>query len=273
MKLKQPCATLAALLLVVAGTEAVANCGPAAARLTSVGGYAVSVPPAAADGDWCVLDGASFRSQMPGWPDLAADRLRLRETPTEIDLDLQGLRASPQASDRDLDDRIRSLFRLQSADLRLRAVHDPESRTLSIAGLRLDLASGARLELDARVKGADLSPAAAALGTVTEARLVWRNDGRVLRPLMDLAGEGLAGSGGPAAVDAARSVLAGLVEALPAANLDDPSRKALAAAVRAMPQGQGKLTLTLLAPEGIGAGRLAVAGLSDDPVSQPGLAP
>jgi hypothetical protein len=91
-------------------------------------------------------------------------------------------------------------------------------------------------------------------------------------------------------VDASRSVLAALVEALPAATLDDASRKALAAAVRAMPQGQGKLTLTLSAPAGIGAGRLAMAALADDPVSpgtlralfdgatvtavwQPGLAP
>jgi hypothetical protein len=122
------------------------------------------------------------------------------------------------------------------------------------------------------------------------ADLVWRMDGKVLRPLMDLAGEGLAGAPGTAAVDAAQAGLAALVDALPTAAVDDASRKALAAAVRALPQGRGKLTLGFASTGGIGAARLAVLSLSGDLLSpealgtilegatisadwQPGLAP
>lgn len=254
---------LASMMILLAVPQARAECGPAAAALSAVEGYAVSVPPAGDDGGWCVLDGADFRSQRPGWPDLTVERLRLRQSATELDLDLQGLRASPRASDGEVDERVRSMVRLQSADLRLRAVHDPAENLLSISGLRFALSGGTTLELDAEIRGAGLSLASLALGEVTRATLVWRADGRLLRPVMDLAGEGLAGTGGTAAIEASRSVLAELVLALPAGTLDDASRQALEAAVRAMPQGRGKLTLTVVSPDGIGAGRLAPALLSD----------
>lgn len=283
-------AVCCALLAGAALAEEAPGCGQVLEALSTLQGYQATIPPAGPDQGWCVLDGASFRSQMPGWPDLAADRLRLQQSATEMELDLKGLRAAPRPTDREVDDRVRSLMRLQSADLRLRAVHDPEAGVLSISGLRLDLSGGTTLELDAEIRGADLSLASLALGAVTQASLVWRNDGRLMRPVMDLAGEGLAGSSGTAAVDAARVALAGLVDALPLAAVDDASRKALEEMVRSLPQGRGKLTLAFVSKDGIGATRLAVAALSDDPMSakalgalfdgatitaawQPGLAP
>ncbi|MCX7288025.1 MAG: hypothetical protein NTW20_10835, partial [Rhodobacterales bacterium] len=88
-----------------AGAEVGPDCGQAATALTSHDGYDVTIPPAGPDEGWCVLDGASFRSRMPGWPDLAVRRLRLRQTATEIELDLAGLRAAPGPAHREVDDR------------------------------------------------------------------------------------------------------------------------------------------------------------------------
>lgn len=255
-----------------AGAEEAPDCDAITKALTSVEGYRVTIPPAAPDQGWCLADGATFRSERPGWPDLSVDRLRLRLTATEVELDLKGLRASPRPSDRDIDDRLRSLIRLQSADLRLQALHDPEAETLSLAGLRLDLSGGTTLELDAEIRGADLSLSSLAAGAVTRATLVWRNDGRLLRPVMDLAGEDLAGAPGDKAVDASRGALATLVGALPASVVDDASRGALEAMVRSLPQGRGKLTLGLASADGIGAARLAVGSLSGDPLSPDALA-
>jgi hypothetical protein len=89
---------------------------------------------------------------------------------------------------------------------------------------------------------------------------------------MDMAGEGLAGAPGDAAVDAARGALAGLVDALPDGVMDDASRKALEAVIGSLPQGRGKLTLTFVSEEGIGAARLAVAALSGEPLSPKAMA-
>jgi hypothetical protein len=291
MKIRATAIVLSSSLMVLPiFAEGTPDCARLAEALTVIEGYAVTVPPAGPEQGWCVLDGARFRSQAEGRPDLAVDRLRLRLSATEVDLDLQGLRAAPRPSDRTVDDRLRSLMRLQSADLRLRAVHDPVAGVLNLSGLRLDLSSGARLELDAEIRGANLVPASLALGAVTGMKLVWRNDGKVLGPVMDLAGEDLSGAAGSSAVDATRAAFAEVVRALPVSALDDASRKALAAAVGALPQGRGKLTLTFVSEDGIGAARLAVVALSDDALSpkalealldgatitaawQPGLAP
>ena len=264
--------TLAFLLVAcAAGAEVNPDCGPAATALTALDGYAVTIPPAGPDQGWCVLDGARFRSKVEGLPDLTVDLMRLRQSATEVELDLQGLRGAPRASDRAIDDRLRSLMRLQSADLRLRAVHDPVAGVLSLSGLRLDLSSGARLELDAEIKGATLDPASLVLGAVTRATLMFRNDGKVPGPVMDLAGERLSGTAGAAAVDASRVALARVVQALPVAVIDDASRKALGLAVAALPQGRGRLTLTFVSKAGIGAARLAVVSLSGDLLSPEAL--
>ncbi|MCX7288024.1 MAG: hypothetical protein NTW20_10830, partial [Rhodobacterales bacterium] len=160
----------------------------------------------------------------------------------------------------------------QTADLRLRATLDPETGVLMLSGFRLDLSGGTRLELDAEVWGATLAPASWVMGAVTQANLVWRNDGKVPRPVMDLAGEDMAGATGNAAVDAAREALARGLDALPDAALDDGSRKALKAVIAALPQGRGKLTLTFQSKDGIGAARIAILSLSGDPLSPQGLA-
>jgi hypothetical protein len=232
----------------------------------------VKVPAAAPDGDWCVLDGTSLRSVQPGRPDITVDRLRLRQTATGAGLDLQGLRAAPRPSDREMDDRLRSMLRLQSADLNLRAVHDPANRSVTLSALRLELSGGTALDLSAVIQDADLSAAGLAAGRLTRASLVWRSDGRFLRPIMDMAGEGLAGMPGGPAVDAARGALAQIVDLLPPSALDDASRKALAAAIRALPQGRGKLALTLVSEDGIGAARLGMAALASDPLSPRAMA-
>jgi hypothetical protein len=271
-------ATLTAMCLAVmltaveAAAEAAPDCDALTEMLSTLDGYDVTVPPAAAQDGWCVLDRATFRSGVPGWPDLTTERLRLRQSGTEFELDLKGLRAAPGPSDSEIDDRLRSLMRLQSADLRLKAVQDPVAGVLSLSGVRLDLSGGSAVELEADIRGADLSPATLALGAVTWVRLDWRNDGKLLRPVLDLAGERMAGQPGGAAVDAARAALADLVEALPGSVVDDASREALRAAVRALPQGRGKLTLTFQSESGVGAARLAVASLSADLASPEALA-
>jgi hypothetical protein len=265
--------TIAAVSLTFAAhAQTTGDCAGITAALEAIDGYEVTIPAAGPDQGWCMLDGARFRSETPGWPDLAAERLRLRQSATEVELDLGGLTAAARPFDRAVDDRLRSLMRLQSADLRLRAVHDPEAGVLTLSGLRLEFSGGSVVELDGDLKGATLSPSSLLLGAVTRANLVWRSDGNLARPLMDMAGEALTGAPGPGAVEATRGALAALVDALPEAAVDDISRKALAAAVAALPQGRGKLTLTLVSDAGIGSARLAVVSLSGDLSSPEALA-
>jgi hypothetical protein len=261
-----------ALTITPAFAQGTPDCAPFTAALATIDGYEVNIPPAAPDGDWCVLDGTALRSAQPGWPDVTVDRLRLRQTATEVGLDLQGLRAAPRPSDRQMDDRLRSMLRLQSADLNLRSVHDPDNRRVTLSAFRLELSGGTSLDLSADIEDADLSAAGLAGGRLTRASLVWRSDGRLLRPIMDMAGEGLAGTPGGPAVDAARAALEEIVDLLPPASLDDASRKALAAAIRALPQGRGKLVLTLASEDGIGAARLGMAALQGDPLSPKAMA-
>lgn len=268
--------TAMGLAMILTAADAAAEDAPDCSAMTevvsSLEGYEVLVPPAAPEDGWCVLDRATFRSDMPGWPDLAADRLRLRHTGSAFEMDLQGLRAAPRASDTRIDDRLRALMRLQSADLGLKAVHDPETGVLTLSGVRLALSGGTEVQLEAEIRGAGLAPATLTLGAVTWGRLVWRNDGKFLRPVMDLAGETLAAQSGDPAVDAAREALADLVAALPGSMVDDASRKALQAVVAALPQGRGKLSLTFQSDSGVGPARLAVAALSGDGASPGGLA-
>lgn len=272
--MRSPAALALAMALTItpAFAQGTPDCAPITAALATLEAYEVKVPPAAPDGDWCVLDGTSLRSVQPGWPDVTVDRLRLRQTATEVGLDLQGLRAAPRPSDRDMDDRLRSMLRLQSADLNLRAQHDTATNRVTVSEFRLVLSGGTALDLSADIQDADLSAAGLAAGRLTRASVVWRSDGRFLRPVMDMAGEGLAGTTGGPAVDAARAALEQIVDLLPPATLDDASRKALTAAIRSLPQGRGKLALTLVSEDGIGAARLGMAALQGDPLSPKAMA-
>jgi hypothetical protein len=138
--------------------------------------------------------------------------------------------------------------------------------------LVLRLSGGTELTLEADMKGAGLAPASLAAGAVTRLDLRWRSDGRLAAPVMELAGESLVGVGGTAAVDAARAALAAAVAALLAKALSDDSRAALAALVADLPQGRGKLQLTLSSEGGISAARIALAAFSGDPFGPKALA-
>ena len=253
-----------------------ADCATLTDALRTVPGYVLTVPPAGPEGGWCVLDGALLRSEAEGNPDLSAERLRLRAAaadgvPVMLEVDMVGLRIRPKAGDRALDDRVRGLLRLQSADLRLLAVADPATGSLRIETLVLRLSGGTEVQLSAEVAGAGL--ATLATGRLVALDLSWRSDGRLLRPLMALAGEGLAPDLTESqAVDAAREALRRGLAALPEAMFQDESRSALERVVTAMPQGRGRLALSLRSAEGIGASRLLMAALVGDPLGPEALA-
>lgn len=260
------------LLGSAAGAEVTPDCAALAAGLGRIDGYQATIPPAGPDQGWCVLDGASLRSTVPGLPNLSVDRLRVKPAATGIEVDLTGLRVAPRLEDREVDARLRSLMRLQTLDLSLRAGHDPAAGMLTVSELLVQLSGGSALRLEGDVRGAGLTPGSLAGGAVTRARLEWRNDGRVLRPVMELAGEAMTGATDGAAVDAARAALSDLVATLPDAVLDEDSRQALDAAVAALPQGRGTLVLAFASEDGIGAARVAVAALTGDPWSSEALA-
>lgn len=248
------------------------DCAALTLWLGAVRGYELTAPPAAPQDGWCVLDGATLRSQTPGLPNLYADRLRLASTPGRIMLEIAGLRVAPRLGDTAVNDRLRSMFRLQTADIGLTAVEEPDTGVLRLEGVTLRLSGGSELAFEAEIRGARLAPAAIAAGSLTRLAIDWRNDGRLLRPIMELAGEGMRGAQGGQAVDAAREALAGVVGALPDAALEEGSRRELRQAVAALPQGRGRLSLLLEAPDGIGAARLGIAAMSRDPLGPEALA-
>ena len=276
-------ATLLSLVLAVpalarpALAEAVpADCAALTQGLRTVPGYTLTAPPAGPEGGWCVLDGAVLRSDALENPDVSAERLRLRGTvadgvPVMLEVDMAGLRIRPKAGDRTLDDRVRGLLRLQSADLRLLAVADPATGSMRIETLEVQLSGGTEVQLSAEVAGAGL--ATLATGRLVALDLSLRSDGRLLRPLMALAGESSAPDLTESqAVDAARDALRRGLVALPEAMFRDESRSALERAVTALPQGRGRLTLSLRSDDGIGAARLMMAGLTGDPLAPEALA-
>lgn len=270
------------LIVLALGGPAQAETVPAGCdaltRAVQVAGYALTVPPAGPEAGWCVLDGAALRSEAPGRPDLTADRLRLRGTADDaglvsIEVDLAGLRVLPQAGDRALDDRLRSLFRLQTAELRFAVAVDPGTDRLDLRDGVLRLSGGTEVIFSAVGKASGLSAVALLGGSLTGLDVVWRNDGRLLRPVMEMLGEQLSGGAtGGVAVEAARLALRQLVDNLPDAALTEDTRPELEQLVAALPQGRGRLALSLMVEDGIGASRLLMAGLSDDPLGPKGLA-
>jgi hypothetical protein len=258
------------------GAQDKAKDGPDCAALTewlgAMRGYDLTVPAAAPKDGWCILDGATLRSTTPGLPNLHAHGLRLGAAPGGIVLELTGLRVSPKVGDAQIDDRLRSLFRLQTADLSLTAIEDVEAGVLRLEAVTVRLSGGTEIGLEAEIAGAGLAPASLAGGKVTRLALDWRNDGRLLRQVMEMAGHSMGGGEGGVAVDVARRSLAGLIAALPASALAEGTRGALDQTVAALPQGRGRLSLRLEVPDGIGAARLAVAALSRDPFGPEAMA-
>ena len=266
------CFALVAAMPAGAGPD---GCDALKAAIGGIEGFDLSVPPAGMSDGGCVLDGALLRGNRPGLPNLSADRMRLRGegTPlTRLEVDAAGLRLAPRPGDDALDAEWWSLFRLQRADLQLSVTQDAAAGTVVLDGLSLRLSGGSELELSADLLAADLTMAALALGRVTRLQLDWRNDGRLLRPILERTGRALSGATGEQAVEAARTALAGLVAALPDAALSSGSEAALERLVAALPQGRGSLRLVLSFPDGIGAAQLGLAALSDDPLGQDALA-
>jgi hypothetical protein len=271
-----------AVIVALAGLPAGADPTPADCAMLSgmlqISGYSLTAPPSGAEAGWCVMDGAAWRSDRPGWPDLTAERMRVRGSVdatalVSLEVDVAGGRVLPQAGDRALDDRLRGLVRLQTVEMRFAAVVDAETDRLDISGGVLRLSGGSEVTFGATVAGGGLTAMDLASGSLTALDLEWRNDGRLLRPVMEMAGERLAGAPtGSAAVDAARLALRQVVDALPETALADDTRPELEQLVTALPQGRGRLTLSLSAPEGIGASRLLLAGLTDNPLGPKALA-
>jgi hypothetical protein len=256
--------------------DPVADCATLAATLGLLPGYELTAPAAGPRGGWCVMDGATLRSTRPGWPNLSAEQLRLRRGGPEelpwIELTLTGLRITPRVGDTSFDDRLRALFRLQRIDFWLVALHDQSAEKLIVKVPKMRLSGGTVLSFEADIAGGSLEPSSVFAGAVTRLVLDWRNDGRLLRPVMELVGEnitsgrGVAGVAGGAAVDATREALADLVASLPDAALADGARYQLRQAVAALPQGRGRLVVQIEAPDGIGAARLALVALSRNPL-------
>lgn len=261
----------------LAATEA-ADCAVLATLLENFAGYELTAAPAGDAGDWCVLDGAMLTSAAADKPDLRVDQLRLRGAvldgvPMAVELDLTGLRLVTGLGGKAIDPTLQAMFRLQSADLQLSAAINPATETLEIRGLALQLSGGTEVALGADIKGAGLSPLGLAAGSLTALNLDWRNDGRLLGPVMESAGARLAPDlAGPAAVDAARSAVAAVIAALPEAAFGDDTKDNLARMLASLPQGRGRLRLSLTSAQGLGAARLIITGLADDPLAADSMA-
>lgn len=254
-----------------------AGCAVLAAGLKGIGGWTVTFPLAGSDDGWCIFDGAAFNA-VSDLPDLKADRLRLRgavdgDDLVALDINIEGLRLRQSLNATVADDPIREVFRLQSADLALSVKVDPGQKILRIRDLVLVLSGGTEIAVSADIAGAGLSPESLASGRLTALTVDWRLDGRFLRPVMERIGaKHDPEATGSLAVDATRSALRRVTDALPDAILSDDSRSALDRAVTALPVGRGRLQIALAVPDGIGAARLLVAGVADNPLAPETLA-
>jgi hypothetical protein len=268
---------LGLVLPAVADTEP-SDCKMLIGMLKSVIGQDLTAPPAGDEDGWCVLDGAVLTGRAADQPDIAVKRLRLRGTeaegvPVSLDVAANGLRVRPKIGDKTMDDRLRSLLRLQTADLRLSITRNDADDRLELRDGRLVLSGGTEVEFKADIAGAEFSASSVLLGRLTSLDLRWKNDGRLLRPAMEAAGEALVeGAKGSAAIDAAREALAALAGALPTGNLAGDAPDELEQLIAALPQGRGWLSVAFVSEGGIGAAQLGLAALSENPMSRDALA-
>lgn len=266
MPMLRKVAALVALLAGPVGAEP-AGCPDLVAAFAGLTGYAVTAPPAGPEGGWCVLDRAILKAE--GAPDLAVERLRLKgETAeselVELALEAGGVRVAPGLSQRDMDPVLRETLRLQTAEVALVVTAGPEG--LALREGRLRLSGGTEVELEADVAGAGLSAGALLLGRLTWAQLDWRNDGKLLRPVMQAWGESLVdGALGERGVDAARLALQHKLLNMPDSLFPEEGRERLEKVLDALPQGRGRLWVEFRSTKGIGAAEVAVAVLSGDP--------
>jgi hypothetical protein len=275
-------AVLAATPLAALAQDATpVDCAALLGRMPGAGGdYAVSdARPVLTDG-WCQIDGPMLRGRADDVPNISATSVRLRGTEVAgalmtLEVQIGGLKVVPKIGDRAMDDRLRSFLRLQTADLAFMASVNPEADVLEIRGFELTLPGRNRLMLSADIRGADLSAVTQLLGgSVTALDMELVTDGRIARPLMQMAGDRMLPEGAAEsdAVAAVREVLAAVIEAVPVAALDDAGKSELTAMLRGLPQTTGTLILGVRSEAGISPARLAVNGLRKDPLSPVALA-
>ena len=268
-----------ALLAGPAGAETVvvpAGCAKLTVVVETVVGVDLTVAPAASQDGWCVLDGA--RSTGDAAVRVSADTLRLRGEVVEdrlvaLEVEGAGLRVAPALNNRDMPDWLRDLVRLQSAELHLALRRDEAGDLLRVERGHLGLSGGAELIVTGDLAGAELASASVLTGRVSSLHLEWLNDGRSLRPLLEVWGQGLEpGATGTKAVMAARAALQGAVSAVAATTLGDADAEAVAAVIQALPQGRGRVIVDVASDSGIGAAQLGVLAMADDPMSPEALA-
>ncbi|MCU0827256.1 MAG: hypothetical protein MUE52_07575 [Tabrizicola sp.] len=250
------------------------GCDAVRAALEALSGYQILAASSAMKDGWCILDGTRLQA---GWsPDLQAATFRLRGVVaagevTGLELETTGLQIAPRFGQRDLDPILRETLRLKTADLSLELHLGPEG--LLVRDGRLQLSGGTELDFEVSIAGAGLSAASLALGRLTLARLDWRNDGRLLRPALEAAGQRLAPEArGAEAIDAVRSALSDLAAKLPASLVADDSRKELGQLIHALPHGRGTLAVEFRSEGGLGAAQIGLAALADDPMGSQALA-
>ena len=270
--------SLGVVLALLAGPAVAetAECAALIAAVEGATGLGLTAPPAGMEDGWCVLDGA--RSSGEGSVRVTVERLRLRGEAAGNELVAleilgEGLRVSPSLSDRDMPGWLRDFLRLQTAKVDLALRRDEAGDQLLLERGRLGLSGGSELVVIGEVAGAELSAASLLTGRVTRLAAEWKNDGRTLRPLLEAMGAQLEpGATGTKAVLAARAALSGVIETVPEGSLPEESADALNAFIAALPQGRGRLSVTVASDAGIGMAQLGMLALSDDPLGPQALA-
>lgn len=295
MRLRLGIALLPALAGVAGAEPSALGCADLGDLLSDLTGYALSLPPAPNVEGWCIADNAVLRAE--GRPRLTVERLHLAGqavdgVPESLSLVLGGMRVVPDLNDRTMDPRLASMLRLQTVDaMMLTLRRSPEFEGLKLEDGEIVLSGGTKLAFEASFLGGGFSAREMVPAALTGLRLDWRNDGRLLRAAMEMAGERLVeGATGSAAVDATRREMLALVANLPDTAMEGDAADELRSAVEALPQGHGWLHLAFVSEAGIGVARLAIAAMSDAPTGpealgrlfadgrltvdwQPGLAP
>jgi hypothetical protein len=266
---------LAALVLVLGlavpgGAETLpSECQALEAALESITRYSLTASPAATDNGWCVLDGAVLLSERADSPNISVKRLRLRGTEAEgkmqsLAVDVGVLRVTPKLGDTTMDGWLRDLVKLQTADVRLSVAQSGDKLELR-EGL-IVLSGGSELAFDADIAGAGFSVGSLLSATVTMLKLNWKNDGKLLRPLMETTGERLVdGAQGSEAISAIRTLLRQHTDNLPKELFEGEAFAEIRQLILALPQGRGRLMLEFRSETGTGGAQIAIAALSDDP--------
>lgn len=265
---------------------AVALMGPAAAApigcpelgeiVAAITGYRLTVPPAPNVEGWCIADCAVLRAD--GRPKMTVERLHLTGTefdgkPDSLSLVVGGLRVEPALGDRTMDPRLRAALRLQSLDMMVKVRRSKAFDGLEVRGGVIALSGGTEVLIEADLKDADFVPGSALVSMLRALDLEWKNDGRLLRPAMEAAGERLQeGATANAAVEATRELLRVVIGSLPKDSLTGDTADELVSLVEAMPQGRGRVILSFESDGGIGVAQLALAALGKEPTGPDALA-